>query len=227
MYSETFEENDQPLPFFLLYHLITTLYCYIYISLSLFLSVRTWTRVEEKNCEKIPKKLHLMNGGSPSKSIFAEFENWILIFTRGSEWREDTTREKYLPSITRFSDRWNGDESCTGVRSWQGVELARLDSSKLIVEEGFLLILFSVFLNFKIQIVSLLFFFFQFGGSFRLIVRKESWFWIFFFSEWFKIFWICLFSRKNFHNSGGRISSRGTPFGFCRFYFTFGNVFKF
>lgn len=39
MYSETFEENDQPLPFFLLYHLITTLYCYIYIFLSLYFSL--------------------------------------------------------------------------------------------------------------------------------------------------------------------------------------------
>lgn len=103
------------------------------------------------------------------------------------------------------------------VRSWQGVELARVEMFGFVeincysgrgIFVNFISLFFWIL---RLKLFLSFFFFFQFGGSFRLIVRKESWFWIFFFSAWFKIFRIYIyFPGQNFHNSGSRIRSRRT-----------------
>lgn len=156
MYSETFEENDPP--FF------SPLPPYNYPPLhylSLFLSISElrdeWRK---KIVEKFVKSCNPTNGGwfHPSnRNPFSNFENWILIFTRGStlsKGRVGLVRMvNILPSITRFSDRWNGGWKLHAFVRGRGLNWLAwkcLDSSKLIVtrEGGFLLILFPCFFEF-------------------------------------------------------------------------------
>lgn len=156
MYSETFEENNPPL--------FSPLPPYNYPPLhylSLFLSISELRDESRKKIvEKFVKSCNPTNGGwfHPSnRNPFSNFENWILIFTRGStlsKGRVGLVRMvNILPSITRFSDRWNGGWKLHAFVRGRGLNWLAwkcLDSSKLIVTRGggFLLILFPCFFEF-------------------------------------------------------------------------------